>query len=428
VTEGEHPHGSDRYRIARPLGGGRQGNTYEAVDVAEGKLVAVKLVTLRRSDWKQFDLFERECEVLEALDHPGIPRFIDTFSDEAAGQYALVMELVEGRSLKEMLDEQQLLSRELVWTIFDQALSILHYLHSLSPPVIHRDIKPANLILGANNKLSLVDFGGVRVALRPDGGSTVIGTFGYMAPEQLHGEATPATDLYGLGATIAALVTGTEADKLPHKGLKIDLEQVCRPGPLRDALTLMLEPDPQERPSSAYVVKRLIAELKNPKPSATAAATSPNSATAMTAPPQQSELEKPASADEAAGARVAKNVVGTLGLLVFSAVELVMLPVITALLSLVWSKNPRKMQRLRDRHERAKRWLSGSKQSMHELREGRRDANQLGSSGQARRLPPHQGQPQQRQSRGEARHERRGHQQDHGRRHRQRHGRRRNRR
>jgi serine/threonine protein kinase len=251
---------ADRYRLLQPLGRGGQGHTYRAEDQETGRVVAVKVVELRGAgSWKPFDLFERECKTLEALDNPGIPKYLDRFAEEDEGKYYLVMELVEGRSLRELLDDGQLHSEAQLWNLLHQALEILRYLHDLRPPVIHRDIKPANLIRRPDGRLALVDFGGVRVALREEGGSTVVGTFGYMAPEQLHGEATPATDIYGLGATLATLATGTEADKLPRKGLKVDLRHVMPSSALRDLLSRMLEPDPEQRlPDVASVQEAIV--------------------------------------------------------------------------------------------------------------------------------------------------------------------------
>ncbi|MCX4244350.1 serine/threonine-protein kinase [Paraliomyxa miuraensis] len=250
----------ERYQIMDPLGRGGSGHTFRAVDRATSQQVAIKVLSLRDvgGDWKRFDLFEREVAVLRTLDHPGIPRFLDSYSSEGTGDFFLVMELCDGRSLRQHLAEGKRLSAARLRALLDQGLTILEYLHGLSPPVIHRDIKPANLVLDVEGRLRLVDFGGVKRAAHQDGGTTVIGTFGYMAPEQLHGEAGPATDLYALGATIVALHAGTEADQLPHDGLRIDLAALSLPPPLEPVLRHMLEPDPRERVRSVAEVRRLL--------------------------------------------------------------------------------------------------------------------------------------------------------------------------
>lgn len=254
--------GLQRYQIMEPLGAGAQGQTFRAIDRVTGGAVAVKVLRLRNlgSDWKPYDLFERECQVLRDLRHPAIPRYLDQYASEATGEFFLVMELIEGEPLSRRLGRAGMSAEELRRLLL-QALDILEYLHERHPPVVHRDIKPSNLILrppGAASPLALIDFGGVRLALDPEGGSTMIGTFGYMAPEQLHGEATPATDIYALGATLAALAAGAPADRLPRKGLTIDLPAVLPPSPLRDVLAAMLAPDPAGRLARAGDVRRML--------------------------------------------------------------------------------------------------------------------------------------------------------------------------
>lgn len=258
----------ERYQIMDPLGRGSGGHTFRAIDRATSKEVAIKVLSLRDvgGDWKRFDLFEREVSVLESLDHPGIPRYIDSYASERTGDFFLVMELVDGQSLHRHIAEGKHLDAARLRDLLMQALAILEYLHGLSPPVIHRDIKPANLVLDGQGRLFVVDFGGVRRAAQVDGGTTVIGTFGYMAPEQLHGEAGPSTDLYALAATIVALHAGMEADRLPHDGLRIDLDALSLPPALEPALRRMLEPDPKLRVRSVAEVRRLLETGRAPSP------------------------------------------------------------------------------------------------------------------------------------------------------------------
>ena len=103
-------------------------------------------------------------------------------------------------------------------------MSILTYLHSLDPPVIHRDIKPQNIIYQSDTgKLFLVDFGAVQDTYHHTVmGSTVVGTYGYMAPEQFRGGAVLATDLYSLGCTLLFLLIGRSPAELPQENLKIN--------------------------------------------------------------------------------------------------------------------------------------------------------------------------------------------------------------
>jgi serine/threonine protein kinase len=246
------------------MGHGAQADTFLARDdKASGgeRVVVVKQLRLSRvtsSGWKPFELFEREVRTLKALRHQGIPRFLDSFESEP-GVFNLVMERAPGATLwayrkKVRFDDGELRG------ILIKTLDILRYMHGLNPPVVHRDIKPTNLVRSAEGQISLIDFGGVRDALRGDGGSTMIGTFGYIAPEQLHGEASPATDLYGLGATMIALAGDVEPEKVPRVGLRMDLvAHLPHMEPrLRGALAAMTAPDPADRPRGAAEVVAML--------------------------------------------------------------------------------------------------------------------------------------------------------------------------
>lgn len=251
-----------RYQIMEPLGAGGQGHTYRAIDRDSGDEVAIKVLSLHgANEWKGFELFEREAKVLAGLRHAGIPRYRDFFASEESGDYFLVMDLVRGRPLADALADvlrpnAARLDEAALRRIMLGVLDILEYLHGRTPPVIHRDLKPANILLDPAGGVHLVDFGAVRVLGL--GGATMVGTFGYMAPEQLHGEAGPAADLYALGATIAALATGRPADELPHEGLTIELDALPLPDRLRPVLRALLEPDPRRRVSSVAQVRALL--------------------------------------------------------------------------------------------------------------------------------------------------------------------------
>ena len=289
--------GLQRYQIMEPLGAGAQGQTFRGIDRVTGDSVAIKVLRLRNlgSDWKPFDLFERECQVLRDLKHPAIPRYLDQYASEATGEFFLVMELIDGEPLSRKFGRVGMPEAELR-KLLVQALEILEYLHARHPPVVHRDIKPSNLISrpsNARSPLALIDFGGVRMALSPEGGSTMIGTFGYMAPEQLHGEATPATDIYSLAATLAALAAGTPADKLPRKGLVIDLAAVLPASPLRDVLAAMLAPDPSQRLATAADVRRML-DRKLPGPQDRSSAPGPSR---QVQPPPRRDLARAPDAD-----------------------------------------------------------------------------------------------------------------------------------
>ncbi|MCX4246314.1 serine/threonine-protein kinase [Paraliomyxa miuraensis] len=249
----------ERFTEVELLGRGAQAITVAAHDTALERWVAIKVLDLGRiSDWKVHERFERERAVLESLRHPGIPAYLGHLRDEERGQSLLVLELVEGRTLAEDLASGRRRSEAELLELLMQLLDVLEYLHGLHPPVIHRDIKPGNVIVRPDGRAVLVDFGGVTKAFRPTGESSV-GTFGYMAPEQLHGRSTPASDLHALAATLAALAAGEDADALPRKGLEVDLGAVMAPGRLRTVLQAMLRADPDQRLGSVAEVRARLA-------------------------------------------------------------------------------------------------------------------------------------------------------------------------
>ena len=241
-----------RYVVRGILGEGSQGTTYDAVDVQDGRAVAIKRFDVRGArSWKDVELAEREIRVLSSLDHPLVPRYIDHFEQD--GALYMVMEQVEGETLDAIVRREGRLSEDEVRRFLACADRALTYLHGRSSPVIHRDIKPRNVIRRPDGSYVLVDFGTVSELLLRRGSSTIAGTIGYMAPEQLQGRAMPATDVYAVGATALRALTGVEPETLPHRGLGVDVRAALRgfAGPVMTAaIGQMLEPDPDRRPAS----------------------------------------------------------------------------------------------------------------------------------------------------------------------------------
>src|SRR5690554_4712857 len=195
------PQKSARYELLDDLGGG-QAATYRARDRESGVEVVLKTLSVRDSDgWKAIELFKREAEVLRALDHPGIPKWLDAFVEQDArggARFYLIQEHIEGPDLERAVEAGLRVDEQRAREMLVELLEILSYLHAQNPPVIHRDVKPANIILGEDGRLHLVDFGAVGRFLSPRGGSTIIGSAGYVPVEQLAGRACPASDLYAL--------------------------------------------------------------------------------------------------------------------------------------------------------------------------------------------------------------------------------------
>jgi eukaryotic-like serine/threonine-protein kinase len=253
----------NKYQIINILGQGGVGTTYRALDVETDRIVAIKALSLKRAkDWKAIELFDREAKILSQLDHPAIPKYIDSFQVETEidRQFYIIQTLAEGQSLFDAVESGWKPTINEAKDIAVQVLEILTYLHDLHPPVIHRDIKPQNLIRNAEGKISLVDFGAVQDTFHTvSGGSTVVGTYGYMAPEQFRGQAYLSTDLYGLGTTLLYLLTGIDPAIFPQKKLKIDFREfVSLPSEFANWIDRLLEPKPTRRFETAKLALEVL--------------------------------------------------------------------------------------------------------------------------------------------------------------------------
>ncbi|HEY9301636.1 MAG TPA: ankyrin repeat domain-containing protein [Phormidium sp.] len=266
----------NHYQIKNLLGEGGSSTTYEAIDLKTNQRVALKALSLQKmNDWKVLELFEREANVLSKLNHPGIPRYLDYFYVDTPDNrcFYIVQELAQGQSLASLVENGWHASEPEIQRIATQILEILVYLHSQTPPVIHRDIKPENIVFKSpidSHKekdwaVCLVDFGAVQntyynTLMR---GSTVVGTYGYMAPEQFLGQAVPATDLYGLGATLLYLLTHRSPAELPTNILEGDFRsQIQISSAFADLLKKAIAPDLENRFNSA---KEALESLRNPR-------------------------------------------------------------------------------------------------------------------------------------------------------------------
>lgn len=201
-----------RYRIIKCLGAGGFGRTFLAIDDRDPtpSPCVLKQFCPRSQNpehlQKAAELFEREAARLENLGkHPQIARLLDYFKIEDS-QY-LVLEYIEGKNLRQILETRGRFNEAQIRHLLGNLLPVLEFIHSHN--IIHRDIKPENLIRSPNGQLVVVDFGAAKQAI----GSallrtgTLIGTPEYVAPEQLRGRATFASDLYSLGVTCLHLLT-----------------------------------------------------------------------------------------------------------------------------------------------------------------------------------------------------------------------------
>ncbi len=268
-----------RYLVQSERGRGGFGIAWRATRQSDGAAVVLKELRLDRiADWKAMQLFEREAHVMSELSHPGIPAYIEFFGLDADGASfdiasaepresfttVLVQEFIVGHNLEERRRALKRYTPSEILELLESMLEVLAYLHDLSPPVIHRDISPKNVVRGESGGFFLVDFGAIQDRLRSGTmlGSTNVGTFGYIPPEQAMGHTRPASDLYALGMTVLVAATGRTPEELPldestGKVAATAFPEVWPPA-LRSTIDRMLEPIVGNRVPTAREALRLL--------------------------------------------------------------------------------------------------------------------------------------------------------------------------
>jgi serine/threonine protein kinase len=246
----------DRYQLQEKLGQSAGRQTWRALDLkAESKPIVLKLLAFGdEMQWDDLKLFEREAQVLRQLDHPRIPKCLDSFSiEDRILWFGLVQDYIAGTSLKQLIQDGKRFSEEEVRKIAIAVLDILRDLHQLNPPLLHRDIKPSNLILGTDEQIYLIDFGAVQDRAPVEGGTfTVVGTYGYTPIEQFGGRAVAASDLYALGTTLIHLLTGTAPADLPQRYLKVQWrDRATLTASFADWIDQLSHPDVEQRYQTA---------------------------------------------------------------------------------------------------------------------------------------------------------------------------------
>lgn len=240
-----------KYKIESVIGQGGMSTVYLAKHQRLNQKWAIK--EINREYCENYGIISRqlieEADILKNLNHPGLPKIIDIIEKEDV--IWMVMEFIEGITLKEFLHRNKKAEEEqaLIWG--RQLCKVLLYLHSRKPPIIYRDLKPENIILQKNGRLILIDFGTAREYCYEKNSRDCVyfGTKGYAAPEQYGGmgQTDERTDIYCLGATLYSLLTGHNLDRPPYKiqaerywGENISSE-------LKKTILKCIQPQPEKR-------------------------------------------------------------------------------------------------------------------------------------------------------------------------------------
>jgi tRNA A-37 threonylcarbamoyl transferase component Bud32 len=203
-----------RYKVLSELGTGGLSAIY-LVESEDGRKLILKESVLpldmqEQAKSKAREMFRREALILMKLSHPQIAKILDQFVQD--GRDYIVSEFISGKTLRQLVAKEGRRPEKDVLGWAREIADILVYLHHQSPPVVHRDVTPDNILFRDDGTLVLIDFGAANEYLGAATG-TMVGKQAYIPPEQLRGKYEPASDLYGLGATMYFLLTGK--DPLP---------------------------------------------------------------------------------------------------------------------------------------------------------------------------------------------------------------------
>ena len=199
----------DHYRIEAAVAHTGMSVLYKATDLTSGRRVAIKVpLPDMESDPVLLERFNREQEIGELLDHPGI---VKTFNDEERSRLYMVLEWVDGRLLRTVLNEEKKLPIQRAVGITLGICDALDYMHKHG--IVHRDLKPENVMIGSNDQVKLIDFG---IAMKEDARrltfvnvSSMLGTPDYISPEQVKGaRGDQRSDIYAMGIMCYEMLTG----------------------------------------------------------------------------------------------------------------------------------------------------------------------------------------------------------------------------
>lgn len=202
------------YDILKPVDCGGNADIFSAVNRQTGEIGALKEYHLKIGDagsWQEYakrkKAFQKEVDILQIIDHPGVPKYLDHFISD--GTACIFMEYIEGETLADKLESGYNFNEEEIIKILCQSLDILNAVHSNgTKPRVYRDVKPSNIKIKPDGNTAFLDFGTVTQELTNTFGYTFTGTINYMPLEQMVGEPSPASDLFALGTVIYELIAG----------------------------------------------------------------------------------------------------------------------------------------------------------------------------------------------------------------------------
>src|SRR5262245_25386185 len=225
------------YRIERLLGEGGMGKVYEAEERLSGRRVALKVLRpeLARSEPGR-RLFENEMAILAGLDHPNVVRCL--CCTEVEGELVMALELLEGRTLREVLSRGGALDWVRAVGLVQQMARALSAAHDHEPVIVHRDLKPENVMVAEDGSIKVMDFGVAKMLAALGNASThSVGTLAYMSPEQIDaGPVDARSDLYALGLVFYELLAGRPPFQSSSPRELLNLQCTAAPPPLPESV------------------------------------------------------------------------------------------------------------------------------------------------------------------------------------------------